>query len=67
MEGARRLGYTFTTRTPRTVTVESHGQLLQFDVLNVLEFTSTRKRMSVSDGVRRKKDRGRRGGEKCVD
>ena len=48
MEGARRLGYTFTTRTPRTVSVEVHGQLLQFDVLNVLEFTSTRKRMSVS-------------------
>ena len=48
MEGARKLGYTFTTRTPQTVTVDVHGQLMQFDILNVLEFTSTRKRMSVS-------------------
>ncbi|XP_043233403.1 probable phospholipid-transporting ATPase IA isoform X3 [Amphibalanus amphitrite] len=47
VEGARRLGFTFTTRTPQTVSVEAYGQLLQFDVLNVLEFTSTRKRMSV--------------------
>ncbi|XP_037069797.1 probable phospholipid-transporting ATPase IA isoform X3 [Pollicipes pollicipes] len=47
VEGASRLGYTFTTRTPQTLSVDVHGQLLQIEVLNVLEFTSTRKRMSV--------------------
>jgi phospholipid-transporting ATPase len=45
--GARRLGYVFTTRTPNTVTIDAMGVPEQYEILNVLEFTSDRKRMSV--------------------
>lgn len=65
MMGARALGYVFTTRTPKHITVEvvspitnpgslpnplppnQNGQEVKIEVLNVLEFTSDRKRMSV--------------------
>ncbi|XP_047989999.1 probable phospholipid-transporting ATPase IA isoform X2 [Leguminivora glycinivorella] len=45
--GASMYGYVFTTRTPKTVTIEANGESLTFQVLNVIEFTSTRKRMSL--------------------
>ena len=44
--GAQSLGYTFTTRTPRAVTVDVRGVPQTFQVLQVCEFNSTRKRMS---------------------
>lgn len=44
--GAQALGYTFTTRTPRAVSVDINGRVQTFQVLQVCEFNSTRKRMS---------------------
>ncbi|KAJ7039124.1 calcium transporting ATPase [Mycena alexandri] len=44
--GAELLGYQFHTRKPKSVFVNIQGQSLQFDILNVCEFNSTRKRMS---------------------
>ncbi|XP_062560434.1 probable phospholipid-transporting ATPase IA isoform X3 [Armigeres subalbatus] len=45
--GAKRFGYVFHTRTPSYVEIEALGVHERFEILNVLEFTSTRKRMSV--------------------
>ncbi|XP_062717097.1 probable phospholipid-transporting ATPase IA isoform X3 [Aedes albopictus] len=45
--GAKRFGYVFHTRTPTYVEIEALGVHERFEILNVLEFTSTRKRMSV--------------------
>lgn len=47
MEGARELGFVFETRTPEYVIVDVMGSKEKYEVLNVLEFTSARKRMSV--------------------
>ena len=44
---ARDIGYIFTARTPNTVTINAMGKEECYEVLNVLEFNSTRKRMSV--------------------
>ncbi|KAJ7128986.1 calcium transporting ATPase [Mycena crocata] len=44
--GAELLGYQFHTRKPKSVFVNIQGQSQQFDILNVCEFNSTRKRMS---------------------
>ncbi|XP_008690501.2 phospholipid-transporting ATPase IB-like [Ursus maritimus] len=47
VKGVKKLGFVFTTRTPTTVTVEAMGENLTFEILNILEFSSNRKRMSV--------------------
>ncbi|XP_064536082.1 probable phospholipid-transporting ATPase IA isoform X4 [Drosophila montana] len=47
VDGARKFGYIFDTRTPDYVEINALGKRMRFQVLNVLEFTSTRKRMSV--------------------
>ncbi|KAL7633000.1 UNVERIFIED_CONTAM: hypothetical protein RMT77_016710 [Armadillidium vulgare] len=47
VEGAKELGFVFETRTPDHVIIDIYGQKERYEVLNVLEFTSTRKRMSV--------------------
>ncbi|KAM5531114.1 hypothetical protein V8D89_015228 [Ganoderma adspersum] len=44
--GAEILGYQFHTRKPKSVFVNVHGQSLEYEILNVCEFNSTRKRMS---------------------
>ncbi|KAI0752977.1 phospholipid-translocating P-type ATPase [Daedaleopsis nitida] len=44
--GAELLGYQFHTRKPKSVFVNIHGQSLEYEILNVCEFNSTRKRMS---------------------
>ncbi|EGO00863.1 hypothetical protein SERLA73DRAFT_167084 [Serpula lacrymans var. lacrymans S7.3] len=44
--GAELLGYQFHTRKPKSVFVNIQGTSQQFDILNVCEFNSTRKRMS---------------------
>ncbi|KAF8893873.1 aminophospholipid-transporting P-type ATPase [Infundibulicybe gibba] len=44
--GAELLGYQFHTRKPKSVFVTIQGQSLEFEILNVCEFNSTRKRMS---------------------
>jgi len=44
--GAQALGYEFTTRKPRSVYVRVHGVEREYQVLQVCEFNSARKRMS---------------------
>ncbi|TMW60505.1 hypothetical protein Poli38472_000547 [Pythium oligandrum] len=45
--GASFFGYQFTNRTPGVAHVAVHGAHQQFETLDVLEFNSTRKRMSM--------------------
>uniref|UniRef100_A0A8C1UB78 Phospholipid-transporting ATPase n=1 Tax=Cyprinus carpio TaxID=7962 RepID=A0A8C1UB78_CYPCA len=47
VRAAQNLGFVFSGRTPDCVIVESHGKEEKYELLHVLEFTSTRKRMSV--------------------
>ncbi|KAI0687946.1 phospholipid-translocating P-type ATPase [Cerioporus squamosus] len=44
--GAEVLGYQFHTRKPKSVFVNVNGTSLEYEILNVCEFNSTRKRMS---------------------
>ena len=46
VEGAVMLGYRFVARRPRSVTITVEGQEFEYELLAVLEFNSTRKRMS---------------------
>ena len=46
VQGALELGYKFTARKPRSVIIEVEGQELEYELLAVCEFNSTRKRMS---------------------
>lgn len=46
VEGAAQLGYTFTNRKPRSVLIEYDGNEVEYELLAVCEFNSTRKRMS---------------------
>jgi phospholipid-transporting ATPase len=46
VDGAASLGYRFTNRRPRSVIFEAGGQELEYELLAVCEFNSTRKRMS---------------------
>ena len=47
VRGALEVDYVFTTRTPHNVIVKIKGVETQYEILNVIEFTSERKRMSV--------------------
>uniref|UniRef100_A0A665V491 Phospholipid-transporting ATPase n=1 Tax=Echeneis naucrates TaxID=173247 RepID=A0A665V491_ECHNA len=49
VKGAKGLGFVFTARTPHSVIIEavSLGKEMSYELLNVLEFSSNRKRMSV--------------------
>lgn len=47
MDGASQFGYVFKTRTPTSVEITALGETLSYEILNVIEFTSARKRMSV--------------------
>uniref|UniRef100_A0A8C2HTC1 Phospholipid-transporting ATPase n=1 Tax=Cyprinus carpio TaxID=7962 RepID=A0A8C2HTC1_CYPCA len=47
VRAAQNLGFVFSGRTPDCVIVESCGEEEKYELLHVLEFTSTRKRMSV--------------------
>lgn len=46
VDGAKMLGYKFVARKPRSVIIEVKGQELEYELLAVCEFNSTRKRMS---------------------
>ena len=46
VEGAVSLGYRFVARKPRAVRVEAGGEEVEYELLAVCEFNSTRKRMS---------------------
>lgn len=45
--GAKNFGFVFHTRTPAYVEMNALGNTERYEILNVLEFTSTRKRMSI--------------------
>jgi len=47
VKGAATLGYVFTTRRPKSVTIKVGNEEREFELLNICEFNSTRKRMSV--------------------
>uniref|UniRef100_A0A8C9TZ99 Phospholipid-transporting ATPase n=1 Tax=Scleropages formosus TaxID=113540 RepID=A0A8C9TZ99_SCLFO len=47
VRGAKNLGFVFSGRTPDSVIIEALGVEEKYELLNVLEFTSSRKRMSV--------------------
>ncbi|XP_049956962.1 phospholipid-transporting ATPase IA isoform X5 [Schistocerca serialis cubense] len=47
VRGACLFGYVFDTRTPHHVEISALGTRERYEILNVLEFTSSRKRMSV--------------------
>lgn len=46
VEGAVMLGYRFVARKPRAVTITVNGEEVEYELLAVCEFNSTRKRMS---------------------
>lgn len=46
VEGAMQLGHKFVARKPRSVIIEVEGKRLEYELLAVCEFNSTRKRMS---------------------
>lgn len=47
VQGADLFGFTFDTRTPSSVEILALGHREKYEILHVIEFTSTRKRMSV--------------------
>eukprot|EP01135_Chromosphaera_perkinsii_P005822 Nk52_evm11s367 gene=Nk52_evmTU11s367 len=47
VKAVKQLGFSFNVRTPESVLLNVLGQDQKFEILNVLEFNSTRKRMSV--------------------
>ncbi|XP_034247125.1 probable phospholipid-transporting ATPase IA isoform X7 [Thrips palmi] len=47
VQGAALFGFTFDTRTPSSVEILALGHREKYEILHVIEFTSTRKRMSV--------------------
>ena len=47
VKAAKHLGFVFTERSPKTATINAAGTMRTYEVLNILEFNSTRKRMSV--------------------
>ncbi|KAK3333596.1 hypothetical protein B0T19DRAFT_130374 [Cercophora scortea] len=46
VEGALQLGHKFVARKPRSVIIEVEGERLEYELLAMCEFNSTRKRMS---------------------
>jgi phospholipid-transporting ATPase len=46
VQGAEILGYRFHTRKPKSVFIDVNGQDQEYEILNVCEFNSSRKRMS---------------------
>ncbi|XP_045203321.2 probable phospholipid-transporting ATPase IA isoform X3 [Mercenaria mercenaria] len=47
VKGAKQLGFVFSARTPDAVVIDVFDKEERYEILNVLEFTSDRKRMSV--------------------
>ncbi|EDQ89125.1 uncharacterized protein MONBRDRAFT_8524 [Monosiga brevicollis MX1] len=47
VEAVKRLGFSFNVRQPESVQINALGRDEKYEILNVLEFNSTRKRMSV--------------------
>ncbi|XP_032799496.1 probable phospholipid-transporting ATPase IA isoform X1 [Daphnia magna] len=47
IQGAARLGWVLSSRTPETITITAEGMEHRYQLLHILEFSSDRKRMSV--------------------
>ncbi|XP_024859574.2 phospholipid-transporting ATPase IB isoform X2 [Kryptolebias marmoratus] len=47
VKAAKGFGFVFTARTPDSVIIDARGKEMSYELLNVLEFSSNRKRMSV--------------------
>eukprot|EP00051_Salpingoeca_urceolata_P001512 m.41507 g.41507 ORF g.41507 m.41507 type:complete len:1180 (+) comp11464_c0_seq3:141-3680(+) len=47
VEGARDAGFQFMSRTQQRISITKNGDAKDYELLNILEFNSTRKRMSV--------------------
>ncbi|KAL3866130.1 hypothetical protein ACJMK2_043460 [Sinanodonta woodiana] len=47
VSATRNFGFVFKSRTPKTITIEIHGEVLVYDLLCILDFDNVRKRMSV--------------------
>ncbi|XP_067949356.1 phospholipid-transporting ATPase IB-like [Watersipora subatra] len=47
VKGAQSMGWQFTERTPDTITISTPNGVEKYELLNVIDFTSARKRMSV--------------------
>lgn len=47
VKGAAKVGFVFTTRKPAECTIEVFGEKQTYEILNVIDFTSARKRMSI--------------------
>lgn len=47
VKGAQKIGFEFLQRTPTQVLIDAMGTIEKYEILNVLEFNSDRKRMSV--------------------
>jgi phospholipid-transporting ATPase len=47
VKAVKALGFSFNARSPSSVTINALGKEEEYEILNVLEFNSTRKRMSV--------------------
>jgi len=46
-DAAREAGFVFDSRTSNTITIKAYGETLTYDLMNLIEFNSTRKRMTV--------------------
>lgn len=46
VDGAAMMGYKFAVRKPKSITIDIHGDKYDYELLNICEFNSTRKRMS---------------------
>jgi magnesium-transporting ATPase (P-type) len=47
VSAARNFGFVFKARTPTSISIEVNGLLEEYDLLHIIDFNNTRKRMSV--------------------
>lgn len=45
--GSRQFGFTFRTRSPKSITITTLDAEEHYEILNIIEFTNSRKMMSV--------------------
>lgn len=47
VSAARNFGFVFKARTPTSITIEVNGYMEEYELLHIIDFNNTRKRMSV--------------------
>ncbi|KAG5672680.1 hypothetical protein PVAND_002791 [Polypedilum vanderplanki] len=47
VSAARNFGFVFKARTPTSITIEVNGQIEEYELLHIIDFNNSRKRMSV--------------------